>query len=50
MPVYIEKVEIWSRDTDPGQARRQTTEYSATQLVYSIKFKLSRAICLFFGL
>ena len=25
---------------------RQTTEYRATQLVYSIKFKLSHAMCL----
>ena len=31
---------------------RQTTEYRATQLVYSIKFKLSHAIiatCVFLG-
>ena len=37
MPVYIEKVEIWSGDTDPSQTDRQTdrqtTEYSAFQLV-----------------
>ena len=39
--LYIwEKVEIWSGDTDASQ----TTEDSATQLVYSIKFKLSHAI------
>ena len=44
MPVYIEKVEIWSGDTDPSQTDRQTTEYSATQLVKSIKFKPSHAI------
>ena len=36
----LEKVEIWSGDTDVSQ----TTEYRATQLVYSIKFKLSQAI------
>ena len=40
----LEKVEIWSGDTDASQTDRQTTEYSATQLVYSIKFKLSHAI------
>ena len=36
----LEKVEIWSGVTDASQ----TTEYSATQLVSSIKFKLSHAI------
>ena len=44
MPVYIAKVEISSGDTDPSQTDRQTTEYSATQLVESIKFKLSHAM------
>ena len=36
----LEKVEIWLGVTDASQ----TTEYSATQLVSSIKFKLSHAI------
>merc|ERR1711994_998648 len=39
----LEKVEIWSGDTDASQTDRQTTEYSATQLVSSIKHKLSHA-------
>ena len=37
------KVEIWSGDIQ-CLTQRQTTEDSATQLVYSIKFKLSHAI------
>ena len=41
MPVYIEKMEIWSSVTDPD---KQTTEYNATQLVHSIKIRLSHAI------
>ena len=50
MPEYIEKVEIWSGDTDAWHPTyRQTTEYSATQLVSSIKFKLSHAISTFLG-
>ena len=40
----LEKVEICSGVTDASQTDRQTTEYRATQLVYSIKFKLSHAI------
>ena len=36
----LEKVEIWLGDTDASQ----TTEYSATQRVYSTKFMLSHAI------
>ena len=44
MAVYNGKVEIWSNVTDPSQTDRQTTEYSATQLVKSIKFKPSHAI------
>ena len=44
MPVYIEKVEIWSGVTDPLQTHTQATEYRATQLVSSLKFKLSHAI------
>ena len=36
----LEKVEIWLGVTDASQ----TTEYIATQLVSSIKFKLSHAI------
>ena len=40
----LEKVEIWSGVTDASLTDRQTTEYSATQLVYSIKFKLSHAM------
>ena len=36
----LEKVEIWLGVTDASQ----TTEYSASQLVSSIKFKLSHAI------
>ena len=40
----LEKVDIWSGDTDASQTDRQTTEYSATQLLSSIQFKLSHAI------
>ena len=40
----LEKVEIWSGDTDASQTDRQTTEYSATQLLSSIQFKLSHAM------
>ena len=40
----LEKVEIWSSVTDASHTHSQTTEYSATQLVSSIKFKLSHAI------
>ena len=40
----LEKVEIWSGVTDASLKDRQTTEYSATQLVSSIKIKLSHAI------
>ena len=43
MPVYIEKVEIWSGVTDPSQTQKQTTKYSATQLVFSLKFKLTQS-------
>ena len=43
MPVYIEKVEIWPGVTDASQTHRQTTEYSATQLVLCLKFNLSHA-------
>ena len=39
----LEKVEIWSGVTDASQ----TTEYRATQLVSSIKHKLSHAISTF---
>ena len=43
----LEKVEIWSGVTDAWHTHSltysQTTEYRATQLVYSIKFKLSHA-------
>ena len=39
----LEKVEIWSGVTDASQTDRQTTEYRATQLVSSIKHKLSHA-------
>ena len=44
--IYIlEKVEIWWGDTDARHlTHSQTTEYRATQLVKSIKFKLSHAI------
>ena len=44
MPLYIEKIEIWSGDTDPWHTHSQTIEYRATQLVESIKFNLSHAI------
>ena len=44
MPVYIGKVEIWSGDTDAWHTDSQTTEDRATQLLSSIKFKLSHAI------
>ena len=47
MPVYIGKVEIWLGVTDASHTHSQTTEYSATQLVSSIKFKLSHAISTF---
>ena len=50
MPVYIEKVEIWSGVTDPSQTNTKTAEYSATQLVLSIKIKLSHAIMSKFSL
>ena len=40
----LEKVEIWSGVTDAWHTDSQTTEYRATQLVSSIKFKLSHAI------
>ena len=40
----LEKVEIWSGVTDASQTDRQTTEDRATQLLYSIQFKLSHAI------
>ena len=39
-------MEIWTGVTDASLTDRQTTEDSATQLVYSIKFKLSHAISL----
>ena len=42
--LYIfEKVEIWSGVTDASHTHSQTTEYIATQLFQSIKFKLSHA-------
>ena len=41
-------MEIWSGVTDPSQTHRQTTEYSATQLVLSLKFKPSHARRTFF--
>ena len=40
----LEKVQTWSGVTDASQTDRQTTEYRATQLLYSIQFKLSHAI------
>ena len=40
----LEKVEIWSGDTDAWHTDWQTSEYRATQLVSSIKHKLSHAI------
>ena len=40
----LEKVEIWSGDTDAWHTDSQTTENRATQLVSSIKHKLSHAI------
>ena len=40
MPVYIEKVEIWSGDTNPSQIDRQTTKYSATQHSACLKYKV----------
>ena len=40
----LEKVEIWSGVTDASQTDRQTTEDRATQLLYSIQFKLSHAM------
>ena len=40
----LEKVDIWTGDTDASHTHSQTTEYSATQLVSSIKFKLSHAM------
>ena len=45
MPAYIDKkTEIWSGVTDPSHTDTQTTEYRATQLVWSLRFKLSHAI------
>ena len=43
----LEKVEIWSGDTDAWQTDWQTSEDRATQLLSSIKHKLSHAIYLF---
>ena len=43
----LEKVEIWSGDTDASHTDSQTTEYRATQLVSSIKHKLSHAMTCF---
>ena len=40
----LEKVEIWSGDTDAWLTHWQTTEDRATQLLSSIQFKLSHAI------
>ena len=40
----LEKVEIWSGVTDAWHTDSLTTEYRATQLVSSIKVKLSHAI------
>ena len=40
----LEKVEIWSGVTDASHTDRQTTEDRASQLLYSIQFKLSHAI------
>ena len=41
----LEKMEIWLGFTDASHlSLSQTTEYSATQLVSSIKFKLSHAM------
>ena len=40
----LEKVEIWSGVTNASHTDWQTSEYRATQLVSSIKFKLSHAI------
>ena len=39
----LEKVEIWSGDTDAWLTHWQTTEDRATQLLSSIQFKLSHA-------
>ena len=39
----LKKVEIWSGVTDVLITHSQTTKYRATQLVYSLKFKLSHA-------
>ena len=41
-----EKVEIWSGDSDASHTHTRTTEYSATELVLSLKFKLSHTIFL----
>ena len=41
----LEKVEIWSGVTDASHTHSQT-EYRATQLVSSIKHKLSHAIAI----
>ena len=46
MPVYIGKGGDWSGVTAASLTDRQTTEYSATQLVSSIKFNLSHPISL----
>ena len=40
----LKKVEIWSGVTDPLQTHAQARVYKATQLVSSLKFKLSHAI------
>ena len=40
----LEKVEIWSGVTNASHTDRDPSEYRATQLVSSIKHKLSHAI------
>ena len=44
--LYILKkyiLEIWLSATDASHTHRQTTKYSATQLVFSLKFKLTQS-------
>ena len=49
MPLYIEKAGFGRVTPMPDTlTHSQTTEYSATQLLYSIQFKLSHAIEMIF--
>ena len=44
MPVYIEKVEIWSGDTNPDRRTDRQQNIELLSLSFSIKFMLSLAL------